>query len=82
LDKKYVKIQSGDKVKFVYLKVPNPIRENIISFPSTLPKEMGLDQYIDYDTQFEKVFLSPVEHILTSLGWSCKKVDTIEDFFT
>ena len=82
LDKKYVKIQSGDKVKFVYLKVPNPIRENIISFPRTLPKEMGLDLYIDYDTQFEKVFLHPIEHILTSLGWSCEKVDTIEDFFT
>jgi DNA polymerase elongation subunit (family B) len=81
LDKKYQKIQSGDKVKFVYLKVPNPVRENMISFPGVLPKEFGLEQYIDYDTQFEKVFLSPVENILQALGWTSEKVNTIEDFF-
>lgn len=81
LDKKYQKIQSGDKVKFVYLKVPNPVRENMISFPGVLPKEFGLEQYIDYDTQFDKVFLSPVENILQALGWSSEKVNTIEDFF-
>lgn len=82
LDKKYQKIQSGDKVKFVYLKVPNPTRENMISFPGVLPKEFGLEQYIDYDTQFEKVFLSPVENILQALGWTSEKVNTIEDFFS
>ena len=81
LDKKYQKIQSGDKVKFVYLKVPNPVRENMISFPGVLPKEFSLEQYIDYDTQFEKVFLSPVENILQALGWTSEKVNTIEDFF-
>lgn len=81
LEKKYVKIQSGDKVKFIYLKIPNPIKENIISFPGVLPKEMCLESYIDYDTQFEKVFLSPIQHILDALGWSTEKVNTIEDFF-
>jgi len=82
LNKKYEKIQSGDKIKFLYLKVPNPIRENMISFPGVLPKELGLDKYIDYDTQFSKVFLSPVENIIEPLGWKSEKVNTIEDFFT
>jgi DNA polymerase elongation subunit (family B) len=81
LDKKYQKIQSGDKVKFIYLKSPNPIRENMISFPGVLPKEFNLDKYIDYDIQFEKVFLGPIESILEAIGWSAEKVNTIEDFF-
>jgi DNA polymerase elongation subunit (family B) len=81
LDKKYEQIQSGDKVKFVYLKTPNPVRENMISFTGTLPKEFALEKYIDYDKQFEKVFLSPIENILQAIGWSAERINTIEDFF-
>lgn len=81
LDKKYESIQSGDKIKFVYLKFPNPIRENMISFPNVLPKEFKLEQYIDYETQFDKVFLKPLESILESIGWNSQKIDTLESFF-
>jgi DNA polymerase elongation subunit (family B) len=82
LTNSYEKIKSGDKVKFIYMKTPNPIRENIISFPGALPKEMKLEDYIDYETQFEKVFLGPVKNILTAINWSSEKVDTLEDFFS
>lgn len=81
LDKKFEKIQSGDKIKFVYLKLPNPLHEDTISFPNVLPKEFGLDKYIDYETQFQKVFLKPLESILEAMGWSAKKIDTLESFF-
>ena len=81
LTKRYEPIQGGDKIKFVYLKVPNPIKENVISFPNFLPKELGLEQYIDYETQFNKVFLSPIENIISPLGWTAEKQDTLDSFF-
>ena len=82
LSKKYEKVISGDKIKYVYLKVPNPLRENMISFPRQLPQEFALGPYIDYDTQFDKVFLKPIDQILEAVGWSAEKVNTLEDFFS
>ena len=81
LSNRYESVTSGDKIKFVYLKVPNPIKENIISFPGVLPTEFNLQPYIDYETQFNKVFLSPLESILEAIGWNSEKTNSIEDFF-
>jgi DNA polymerase elongation subunit (family B) len=82
LDKKFETIQGGDKVKLLYLKVPNPIRENAISVPGLLPKQLGLHEYIDTELQFDKVFLNPIQSILDAVGWSAERVNTIEDFFS
>jgi len=81
LTHKYPLIQEGEKVKFCYMKTPNPIKENIIAVPSVLPKEFALDKYIDYDTQFIKSFLDPLGSILEVIGWSPEKLSTLEDFF-
>lgn len=81
LIKKYPAIASGDKVKFVYLKMPNPIRENVISFVGALPTEFKLERYIDRTVQFEKVFLKPLAGILDAIGWSTEQRNTLEDFF-
>ena len=78
---KYEIIQNGDKVKFCYLKLPNPLQENVVSFKDFLPPELQLDKYIDYETQFQKTFLDPIEPILTSLGWSHERKASLEDFF-
>ena len=82
LDNKYSLIQNGEKVKFCYLKKPNVIHENIISFIQDFPHEIGLDRYIDYDLQFNKAFLEPLKIILDAIGWNVEKTVTLEDFFT
>jgi hypothetical protein len=81
LDKKYPLIQEGEKIKFSYLKMPNPIKDKVISYPTRLPKEFELQKYIDYETQFEKTFLEPLQVILDCINWSVEKRSTLEDFF-
>jgi len=81
LTNKYSLIQNGEKVKFVYLKKPNHIHENVISFIQEFPKELNLDKYIDYDLQFEKAFLEPLKIILDSIGWSVEKTVNLDSFF-
>jgi DNA polymerase elongation subunit (family B) len=82
LTNKYSLIQNGEKVKFIYLKKPNIIHENIISFIQEFPKELGLDKYIDYDLQFEKAFLEPLKIILDAIGWNVEKTANLDLFFT
>jgi DNA polymerase elongation subunit (family B) len=81
LDNKYSLINNGEKIKFCYLKKANPIRENVISFISDFPMELGLDKYIDYELQFEKAFLEPVKVILDAIGWNVEKTVNLELFF-
>jgi DNA polymerase elongation subunit (family B) len=82
LDKKYELIQEGEKIKFLYLKEPNHIRENCIAFIGKIPKELDLDRYIDYNTMFEKSFLEPIKQIIEGLGWQTEVTATLEDLFT
>lgn len=79
---KYEQIANGDKIKFAYLKQPNPYRINVISSPGELPSEFGLQRYIDYDLQFSKSYIDPLSIILDSIGWSVEKKSTLDDFFS
>jgi DNA polymerase elongation subunit (family B) len=81
LDKKYPLIQEGEKLKFTYLKVPNHFKESVVSFPGRLPKEFNLQEYIDYDTQFDKSFLEPIKVILDCIDWKTEKTNSLDSFF-
>jgi len=81
LDKKYELVNNGEKIKFCYLKTPNPIKENVIGYTNDLPKELDLHRFIDYNKQYEKAFVEPIKHLLDALEWEVEPTATLEDFF-
>ena len=74
-------IQEGEKIKFVYLKTPNPIQENVISFFQDLPSEFNLEKYIDHDKQFNKAFYEPLRSVLECIGWKPERSGSLMEFF-
>jgi len=81
LTHKYPLIQEGEKIKFLYLKTPNPIHENVISFFQNLPPEFNLDKYVDYNKQFEKSFFEPLKNVLECIGWDYERSVSLLSFF-
>ena len=82
LDMQFEPIQSGEHIKFIYLKIPNPSKENVIGFINNLPREFELHPYIDYDLQFDKSFIEPLKLILEKIGWSTEPQSSLEEFFS
>lgn len=78
--REYESVYSGDKIKFVALKLPNPIYENVIGFVDVLPKEFGLHKYVDYDEQWKVAFLDPITRLLTAAGWDVEERNTLFSF--
>jgi DNA polymerase elongation subunit (family B) len=81
LEFKYPVIKDSDKIKFLMLKIPNPIKDTVISFSSKIPYEFDLHKYVDYDLQFQKTFTDPLKFILDSIGWKLEREATLEAFF-
>jgi len=82
LEKKYQLIQEGDKIKFVYLREPNPLGTHVITFAGDIPPEFNLRDYIDYDKMFEKSFLDPLNSLISCIGWQVKEQATLEGLFS
>jgi len=74
-------IQEGDKIKFVYLQVPNRMGENVFAFISDFPEETDLRKSIDYKLQFEKSFLQPVKVVTDAIGWKTEETATLDFLF-
>ncbi len=82
LNKKYQKIHEGEKIRYIYLKLPNPCKENVVGFINVLPQEFQLHSYVDYAMMFQRTFINPIEIILAALGWNFKEENSLEDFFS
>ena len=81
LEYKYPLVQEGEKIKYLYLRRPNKINDNVISFLNTFPKELGLEGQIDRDAQFKKSFLDPLRIITDVIGWETERVANLEFLF-
>ena len=81
LGRKYPLIKEGEKIKFLYLKTPNPIGNHVFAFPISLPPELDLHRFVDRRAQFEKSFLEPLNTIVNCIGWSAEKKHSLESFF-
>lgn len=81
LTSKYEAIKGGSKIKYVYLKEPNPLMSDVISYTSSIPVELGLEKYIDRDKQYEKGFKKAILSITSLIDWQLEKVNTLDDFF-
>jgi len=81
IDKRYENIRSGNKILFTYLKLPNKLNENVISYSNVLPKEFDLQNYIDYDKQFDKSFIEPLNVVISKIGWTVEPVASLDSFF-
>jgi len=87
LDKRYRKIIDGDKIKFVHLIKPNPLggvagQDQVVAFPNDLPKEFELQEFVDYETHFQKSFLDPLKNILEKIDWKTEHINTLEGLFS
>ena len=81
LEHKYKLIQSKDKIKFIYLRQPNPFNTDVIAFPKTLPDTFR--PYVDYKTMFYKTYYKVLENfqrkLLTPI--QIKSTHDINNFF-
>lgn len=82
LENEWESMKDGEKGKFIYLREPNNIGTNVLSFNHTVPKEFSFTSYIDYEKQFSKAIIEPMEIILNPIGWTPEKQNTLEDFFS
>jgi len=81
LTKKYQEIKEGEKLKYVFLKEPNHVQSNVISFTTVVPKEFGLDAYFDYELMFEKTYITQIERVTDAIGWKLEEVSSLEHLF-
>lgn len=81
LTREHERIRNGNKIKLMALKPINPLRVSNIAFLNELPRDMGLHEYLDFDAQWEKTYITPLRSFTDILGWQTKKINTLESLF-
>lgn len=74
-------IMSGDKILFVGLK-SNPTGCDTIAFQGSFPEEFNLRRYVDYESNWDKNFIAPMNNLLGAIRWEPTKTATVMDWFS
>lgn len=73
-------LELGEKVRMLYLREPNPLKSNIFAFNNEKFANVFKD-YIDWDTNFNKFFLKPLEIMTGPLNYNLhKETETLEEW--
>ncbi|QXO06452.1 hypothetical protein [Campylobacter phage CJLB-14] len=73
-------LELGEKVRMLYLREPNPLKSNIFAFNNEKFANVFKD-YIDWDTNFNKFFLKPLEIMTDPLNYNLhKETETLEEW--
>jgi DNA polymerase elongation subunit (family B) len=81
METKYPLIRDGEKIKFTYMREPNPVSSTAIAFPTKLPPEFKLDEYIDWEMQWTKSFIEPLKLILNAIQWDTEERASLDFLF-
>ena len=74
LEDQYAPIQAGDKCKRISLQTPNVFDTEIIAYTNdSFVKEIQKHNCVDYDTQFEKYFMKPLDLMVAPLNYDLEK---------
>ena len=72
-------IREGAKIRFAYLREPNPFHCHVLSAMYGCPETWQVEKYLDYDRQFQIAVLDPLNAILSLVGWSAEHHATLFD---
>ena len=73
IEKKYEKIQSGDKIRHMAVKMPNRFGIKKIAYKYYYPEEFKQIFQPDYEAMFEKIVYSIVERFYENVNWTPSK---------
>lgn len=75
------RIHDGDKIKYLILKEPNPLGEEVLGYKDLLPTELDIIKFIDYNRMLDKTFLAPISRIAEAIKWDIEKKATLKGLF-
>jgi len=81
LDKDWEYIKNGEKGKFLWLREPNNVGSDVVSYMTSIPDEFKVRDYINYEKMFSKIIAEPMEGILDPIGWTIEKQLDLTNFF-